>query len=206
MRHDARKGKFDRFARNRTDALAIKLLLRHDYGVKVFSVSEPSEDSDGPMGALIEGIMESVADWYSQNLATSPDCSMRKGIRRRLIARFPGIQCASCYRTTPIWAKSATNKRLTIKTAFALEPRPFNGKTASMYRLLRKHSLSSARRCGTSPAAIVYPLTNIIPIRCAIWSSVIPVAAIHRKARPFAHMARCVHRCTRRIQNRTTAV
>jgi site-specific DNA recombinase len=78
MRRDARKGKFDavvvhkfdRFARNRTDALAIKSLLRYDYGVKVFSVSEPSEDSDGPMGALIEGIMESVADWYSKNLAT----------------------------------------------------------------------------------------------------------------------------------------
>ena len=77
LRNDARKKKFDaiivhkfdRFARNRTDALAIKSLLRHDYGIKVFSVSEPSEDSDGPMGALIEGIMESVADWYSMNLA-----------------------------------------------------------------------------------------------------------------------------------------
>ena len=76
MRKDARHKKFDaiivhkfdRFARNRTDALAVKSLLRHDYGIKVFSVSEPSEDSDGPMGALIEGIMESVADWYSQNL------------------------------------------------------------------------------------------------------------------------------------------
>lgn len=61
--------KFDRFARNRTDALAIKSLLRHDYGIKVFSVTEPSEDSDGAIGALIEGIMESVADWYSRNLA-----------------------------------------------------------------------------------------------------------------------------------------
>jgi site-specific DNA recombinase len=78
MRRDARKRKFDavvvhkfdRFARNRTDALAIKSLLRYDYGIKVFSASEPSEDSDGPIGALIEGIMESVADWYSQNLAT----------------------------------------------------------------------------------------------------------------------------------------
>lgn len=78
LRNDARKKKFDaiivhkfdRFARNRTDSLAIKSLLRHDYGIKVFSVSEPSEDSDGPMGALIEGIMESVADWYSQNLGT----------------------------------------------------------------------------------------------------------------------------------------
>jgi site-specific DNA recombinase len=51
MRRDARKGKFDavivhkfdRFARNRTDALAIKSLLRYDYGIKVFSVNEPSE-------------------------------------------------------------------------------------------------------------------------------------------------------------------
>ena len=78
MRADAKKGlfdaivvhKFDRFSRNRTDSIAIKALLRCDYGIKVFSVSEPSEDSDGPLGALIEGIMESVADWYSRNLAT----------------------------------------------------------------------------------------------------------------------------------------
>ena len=55
--------KFDRFARNRTDALAIKSLLRYDYKIKVLSVTEPSEDSDGPIGALIEGIMECVADW-----------------------------------------------------------------------------------------------------------------------------------------------
>lgn len=78
MRRDAQKGKFDalvvhkfdRFARDRTHALAMKSLLRRDCGIKLFSVSEPSEDSDGPMGSLIEGIMESVADWYSQNLAT----------------------------------------------------------------------------------------------------------------------------------------
>ncbi|MEO8393378.1 MAG: recombinase family protein [Chloroflexota bacterium] len=77
MRQDARKGKFealvvhkfDRFSRNRTDALAIKSLLRYDYNVKVYSVTEPSEDSDGAIGALIEGIMESVAEWYSRNLA-----------------------------------------------------------------------------------------------------------------------------------------
>ena len=77
MRRDAKKRKydalvvhkFDRFARNRTDALAIKSLLRHDYDIKIFSVSEPSEDSDGPIGALIEGIMEAVADWYSRNLS-----------------------------------------------------------------------------------------------------------------------------------------
>lgn len=87
MRRDAKKHlfdaivvhKFDRFSRNRTDALAIKSLLRQDYGIKVFSVTEPSEDSDGAIGALIEGIMESVADWYSRNLATET----KKGKRER---------------------------------------------------------------------------------------------------------------------------
>ena len=74
--------KFDRFARNRTDALAIKSLLRYDYGVKVFSVTEPSEDSDGPIGALIEGIMECVADWYSRNLATETAKGKRERARQ----------------------------------------------------------------------------------------------------------------------------
>jgi site-specific DNA recombinase len=87
MRLDARNGrfdalvvhKFDRFARNRTDSLAVKSLLRYDYKIKVFSATEPSEDSDGPIGALIEGIMEYVADWYSRNLATE----VAKGKRER---------------------------------------------------------------------------------------------------------------------------
>ncbi|MEP7287816.1 MAG: recombinase family protein [Chloroflexota bacterium] len=78
MRQDAHNSKFDalvvhkfdRFARNRTDALAIKSLLRYDYNIKVFSATEPSEDSDGPIGALIEGIMECVAEWYSRNLGS----------------------------------------------------------------------------------------------------------------------------------------
>ncbi len=90
MRRDAKKKKFDaivvhkfdRFARNRTDALAIKSLLRHEYGIKVFSVSEPSEDSDGPLGALIEGIMESVADWYSRNLAAETVKGKRERARQ----------------------------------------------------------------------------------------------------------------------------
>lgn len=90
MRRDAKQGlfhaivvhKFDRLARNHSDALAIKSLLRHQYGIKVFSVSEPSEDSDGSMGLIIEGIMESVADWYSQNLAAETVKGKREKARQ----------------------------------------------------------------------------------------------------------------------------
>lgn len=96
MRRDGKKKKFDavvvhkfdRFSRNRTDALAIKSLLRHDYGIKAFSVTEPSEDSDGPIGALIEGIMESIADWYSRNLAQETV----KGKRERALQGFHNNQ------------------------------------------------------------------------------------------------------------------
>lgn len=78
MRRDAHQGmfdaivvhKFDRFSRSRMDAIAIKSLLRREYNIKVFSVTEPSEDSDGPLGLLVEGLLECIADWYSQNLAT----------------------------------------------------------------------------------------------------------------------------------------
>ena len=77
LRLDAKQGrfdavvvhKFDRLARNREQAIAFKTLLRRDLGVKVFSVSEPSEDSDGVVGMLVEGILELVAEWYSKNLS-----------------------------------------------------------------------------------------------------------------------------------------
>jgi site-specific DNA recombinase len=58
--------KFDRFSRNREDAITYKALLKkHD--VLVISISEPVEDS--PAGLLVEGILETIAEFYSRNLA-----------------------------------------------------------------------------------------------------------------------------------------
>lgn len=102
MRQEARDGafdalvvhKFDRFSRNRTDALAIKSLLRYDYHIKVYSVTEPSEDSDGPIGALIEGIMESVAEWYSRNLAAE----VAKGRREKSVQGYHNTKAPFGYR------------------------------------------------------------------------------------------------------------
>ncbi len=71
--------KFDRLARDRQDSVTYKALLRRKLGLKVFSASEPSEDSDGSLGVLIEGILEVVAHWYSLNLAAET----RKGKRQK---------------------------------------------------------------------------------------------------------------------------
>lgn len=62
--------RFDRFARNSVDALALKSLFRRDYGIKVYSVTEPSEDTHGEVGALIEAILDMIAEWYSRNLSS----------------------------------------------------------------------------------------------------------------------------------------
>jgi len=84
MRVDAKRGlfdvlivhKFDRLARSRIDAATTKLMLRKDCKIKIISaIGEPSADTDPIMGTLIEGIMETLAEWYSVNLGNE----VRKG-------------------------------------------------------------------------------------------------------------------------------
>lgn len=58
--------KLDRFSRNREDAIVYKALLKK-HGVSVLSITEPVEDS--PAGLLVEGILETIAEFYSRNLA-----------------------------------------------------------------------------------------------------------------------------------------
>lgn len=71
--------KFDRLARNRRDANVYKSLFRTDLGIKVFSVTELSEDEDSLAGMLTEGVLELVAEWYSRNLSTET----KKGKREK---------------------------------------------------------------------------------------------------------------------------
>lgn len=58
--------KLDRFARNRYDSAIYKAKLKK-YGVKVLSVKENITDS--PEGIILEGLLESMAEYYSANLA-----------------------------------------------------------------------------------------------------------------------------------------
>ncbi len=58
--------KVDRLARNRADDVAINLALKQA-GVELVSVSENIDQS--PSGLLLHGIMSSIAEFYSRNLA-----------------------------------------------------------------------------------------------------------------------------------------
>ncbi len=57
--------KFSRFTRRREHAVAYKSLLRRR-GVTVVSITEPADDT--PAGNLMEGVIETVDEFYSENL------------------------------------------------------------------------------------------------------------------------------------------
>ncbi len=57
--------KFSRFTRKREHAVAFKSMLRRK-GVRVVSITEHADDT--PTGKLMEAIIESVDEFYSENL------------------------------------------------------------------------------------------------------------------------------------------
>ena len=59
--------KTDRFARNREDSIVFKTLLRRDCNVDVIAIQE--DFGDGPVGKMVEGMLEVIAEFYSENLA-----------------------------------------------------------------------------------------------------------------------------------------
>ena len=71
--------KFSRFTRKREHAVAFKSMLRRK-GIRVVSITEQADDS--PTGKLLEGIIESVDEFYSENLAQEVMRGMREAASR----------------------------------------------------------------------------------------------------------------------------
>ncbi len=63
--HEILVWKFSRFTRKREHAVAFKSMLRRK-GIRVVSITEQAEDTS--TGRLLEGIIESVDEFYSENL------------------------------------------------------------------------------------------------------------------------------------------
>lgn len=63
--------KFDRLARHHDHAVMIKMLLRHEYGLKLYCVEGFSEDEDNsPYSAMMEQMLAIISAFYSQNLSS----------------------------------------------------------------------------------------------------------------------------------------
>ena len=71
--------KFSRFTRKREHAVAFKSMLRRK-GIRVVSITEQADDS--ATGRLLEGIIESVDEFYSENLAQEVVRGMREAASR----------------------------------------------------------------------------------------------------------------------------
>jgi DNA invertase Pin-like site-specific DNA recombinase len=78
LRRDASKGKldalmmwkFDRLMRDHDQNVVLKLLLRREYGLKLFCVEGFSEDEDdSPYAAMMEQMLAIFAAFYSKNLS-----------------------------------------------------------------------------------------------------------------------------------------
>ena len=71
--------KFSRFTRKREHAVAFKSMLRRR-GIRVVSITEQAEDN--ATGRLLEAIIESVDEFYSENLAQEVTRGMREAASR----------------------------------------------------------------------------------------------------------------------------
>ncbi len=71
--------KFSRFTRKREHAVAFKSMLRRK-GIRVVSITEHADDT--PTGKLMEAIIESVDEFYSENLAQEVTRGMREAASR----------------------------------------------------------------------------------------------------------------------------
>ena len=80
--------KLDRFARNRYDSAMYRNILKKN-GVKIVSAMESISES--PEGIILEGLMESLAEYYSANLSENVKRGMYDSALDKKMLSFPSI-------------------------------------------------------------------------------------------------------------------
>ena len=106
--------KFSRFTRKREHAVAFKSMLRRK-GVRVVSITEHADDS--PTGKLMEAIIESVDEFYSENLAEDVVRGMREAASRGF---FLGSKAPFGYRRVKV--SDGVKERPTLEVDPATAP------------------------------------------------------------------------------------
>lgn len=129
--------KLDRFARNRAESAINKLKLKK-CGVRVVSVKQNIMDS--PEGIILEGLLESMDEYYSANLAANIKRGQRESVEK-------GLYCGG-----PVpYGFKAVNKRLVAneKTAphliYYMEHFAAGEDEADIIAELRRRGAKSAR-------------------------------------------------------------
>lgn len=98
--------KLNRFSRSRADSITYKTLLRNK-GIEVISINEPVDDS--PTGRLLEGMIESIDEFYSANLGQDIKRGMRENASRGF---FNGSRPPYGFRRVPVHDGGRTRNKL----------------------------------------------------------------------------------------------
>ncbi len=106
--------KFSRFTRKREHAVAFKSMLRRK-GIRVISITEQADDT--PTGRLLEAIIESVDEFYSENLAQEVTRGMRESASRGF---FLGARAPFGYKRVKV--KDGAKERPTLEVDSATAP------------------------------------------------------------------------------------
>jgi site-specific DNA recombinase len=129
--------KLNRFSRRRVDSVTYKTLLKNK-GIRVISINEHLDDS--PSGQLLEGIIESVDEFYSANLGQD----IRRGLRENATRGFYSIGKA------PYGFHKAPVKD-GAKTRYKLEPEPEDSISIKVVRRIFEMAL---KRIGCKQIAM----------------------------------------------------
>ncbi len=100
---------FSRFTRKREHAYAFKSMLRRK-GVRVVSITEHADDS--PTGMLMEAMIESVDEFYSENLAQDVTRGMVEAASRGFFLGSKAPSATGASRSTTV-RRSVPRWRLT---------------------------------------------------------------------------------------------
>jgi site-specific DNA recombinase len=152
--------KLSRFARNREDSIVYKSLLRKR-GIQVVSINEHVDDT--PAGTLLEGIIESIDEFYSANLGQDTKRGMRENVSR---GYYNGGSPAIGYKVNRVRVGNATKNVLVLDDEYApIVRRVFvmalSGKGAKeIVNILNRESIKTNRGKPWSKEGVLYILRN----------------------------------------------
>ena len=169
--HEILVWKFSRFTRKREHAVAFKSMLRKK-GVRVVSITEHADDS--PTGKLMEAIIESLDEFYSENLTQDVLRGMREAASR--VSGFPPMpptatgKCRS--RTGPRSAPSWNWTRPPMAWCAASFQMALHGTSIlDITKILNKEGLASPKVSRWQKTTIHRILTNETYTGTLVWGS-----------------------------------
>ena len=161
--------KYSRFARSREDSIIYKAMLKK-VGVQVVSINEPFDDT--PTGRLLEAIMESLDEFYSDNLGEEVTRGMRESAARGF---YLSSKPPYGYRKIRVRDGNKERTKLEIEPAEAsIVAYIFDGIVNSkglieIVRELNAKGIPSPKGKGWGKTGLYFILTNEIYIGVFVW-------------------------------------